>query len=565
MRRSHMYQTEPFDAVVVGSGATGGWAAKKLTEAGMRVAVVEGGRKLQPEVDFTEHKLPFDTPLRNTMLPRARREAQPIQRLCGQCDELTSHLFVDDREHPYTTPADRPFHWIRSKHVGGKSITWGRQSYRLSDYDFKAASRDGYGVDWPISYADLAPYYDEVEAFVGISGMEEGLPQLPDSRFLPPMHLSCGEWLLRNTVKEKFSRTLTIGRVAILTQNHQGRAACHYCGPCGRGCTTGSYYSSPASTLPAAAATGRLTLLDNKLVSHITLDEAGKARGVWCVDRLSRNHSEVKGRIVLLCASTLESTRILLNSRSADWPAGLGNRSGVLGHYLMDHVFEGGASGVLPMLKGIPDPRGNRPNGFYIARFRNLQQRHPRFLRGYGFQGAAHSAGWGHAHSIPGFGATFKEAVKNTPPWYIGMTGFGECLAYEDNFCRIDDTRVDNWGIPVLHIDATFRDNERAMYQDMIDTATEMLEAVGAENIEQHRRMSTPGLAIHEVGTARMGNDPSSSFLNQWNQSHEVKNVFVTDGACYPSAACQNPTLTLMALTARACDYIVEQRRRGEI
>ncbi len=560
-----MFQTDEFDVVIVGSGATGGWAAKKLAQAGMRVAVIEAGRKLDPAVDFTEHKQPFDTPLRNIMLPRERREAQPIQAKCYQCDELTSHLFIDDTEHPYTTPAERPFYWIRGRHVGGKSITWARQSYRLSDYDFKAAGRDGFGADWPFSYADLAPYYDEVEDFVGISGMEEGLPQLPDSRFLPPMHLSCGEWLLRHAIKEKFGRTLTIGRVAILTKSHQGRAACHYCGPCSRGCSTGSYYSSPASTLPAAEATGRLTLLDNRVVSHITVDDSGQASGVWCVDRLTRNHSEVKGKIVVLCASTLESTRILLNSKSDRWPEGLGNRSGVLGHYLMDHVMGGGATGNLPMLSGARDTRGNRPNGLYIARFRNLEERHSRFLRGYGFQGQSKDLGWAHAHFLPGFGAGFKEAVKQPSPWYVRLVGFGECLPYYENHCRIDGGRVDNWGIPVLHIDAAFRDNERAMVDDMADTAAEMLEAAGAQNIQPHSQISVPGLGIHEVGTARMGDDPQTSFLNQWNQSHEVKNLFVTDGSCYPSSACQNPTLTLMALTARACDYIIEQRARGAL
>ncbi len=560
-----MFKPEEYDAVIVGSGATGGWAAKKLTEAGLEVAVVEAGRKLDPAVDFTEHKLPFEAPLRNFMLPKRRREAQPIQRLCYQCDELTSHLFIDDTEHPYTTPAQRPFYWIRGRHVGGKSITWARQSYRLSDYDLKAASRDGYGVDWPIAYDELAPYYDAVEEFVGISGMEEGLPQLPDSRFLPPMHLSCGEWLLRRAVREKFGRTVTIGRVAILTRDHRGRAACHYCGPCSRGCSTGSYYSSPASTLPAAEATGRLALLENKVVSHVTVDQQGKAQGVWCVDRLTRSHSEVRGRIVVLCASALDSTRILLNSISRHWPEGLGNTSGVLGRYLMDHVMGGGASGTLPMLHGTPGSRGNRPNGIYIARFRNIQERHPGFLRGYGFQGGAQDLGWGHAHFLPGFGAEFKKAVKENSPWYVNLVGFGECLPYFENHCRIDPTRVDNWGIPALHIDAAFRDNERAMIDDMAETAAEMLESVGARNIRSRAEISVPGLAIHEVGTARMGSDPKTSYLNRWNQSHEVPNLFVTDGACYPSSACQNPTLTLMALTARACDYIVEQRKRGEL
>ncbi len=560
-----MASTKVFDAVVVGSGATGGWTAKKLTEAGFEVAVIEAGRKLDPSVDYTEHKQPYDFPLRNTMLPKATRDDQPVQRTCYQCDEMTNHLFINDREHPYTTPADHPFLWIRGRHVGGKSITWARQSYRLSDYDFKAASRDGFGVDWPIAYADLAPYYDEVERFVGISGMEENLPQLPDSRFLPPMQLSCGEWMLRNKVKEKFGRTVTIGRVAILTQALNGRPACHYCGPCSRGCTTGSYYSSPASTLPAAMATGRLTLMDNKVVSHLTVNDKGLAKGVWCVDRLTRQQSEIQGKVIVMNASALESTRILLNSKSSKWPEGMGNTSGVLGHYLMDHIMGGGASGTLPVLNGVKDSRGNRPNGIYIPRFRNIDQKDPGFLRGYGFQGASHEIGWGHANFLPGFGAEFKKAVKAGSPWYISIGGFGECLGRFENHCRIDSNRVDNWGIPVLHIDSVHGDNERAMVDDMAATAAEMLEAAGAENVSSRANIAPPGLAIHEVGTARMGSDPKTSFLNAWNQSHEVKNLFVTDGACYPSSACQNPTLTLMALTARACDYIIERRKRGEI
>ncbi len=560
-----MPQTETFDAVIIGSGATGGWAAKKLTEAGMTVAVIEAGRKLDPGVDVTEHDQPFGFPLRNTMLPKRRREEQHVQRECYQCDEMTSHLFINDLENPYTTPRDRPFIWIRGRHVGGKSVTWARHSYRLSDYDFKAASRDGFGVDWPISYADIEAYYDEVEEFVGLSGASEGLPQLPDGKFLPPMKMSCGEVMLRQAVMEKFGRTVTMGRVAILTKDHNGRAKCHYCGPCSRGCSTGSYFSSPASTLPAAEKTGRMTLMPNKTVSHISVGENGQAQGVWCVDTLTMNQSEVRGKIVMVCGSCLESTRILLNSKSRQWPEGLGNTSGVLGHYLMDHVMGGGARGVMPMLNGQREAVGNRPTGVYVPRFRNLDEKYSKFLRGYGFQGGSHEVGWGYAFQIPGFGASFKKAVKESHPWSINLGGFGECLPRFENHCRLDDEIVDKWGIPVLHISAAFGENERAMVDDMAVTAAEMLTAAGATGVEASAEMTAPGLAIHEVGTARMGDDPKTSFLNKWNQSHEVKNVFVTDGSCYPSSACQNPTLTLMALTARTCDYIVDQRRRGEL
>ena len=375
-----MPQDERYDVVIVGSGATGGWAAKQLTEAGLQVAVLEAGRKLDPEVDFTEHKRPFDLPFRGRRLGTRERQArQPVQSLCYQCDEYTNHLFVDDTENPYTTPADRPFHWIRGRHVGGRSIMWARQTYRLSDYDFKAASRDGFGADWPLDYETIAPYYEYVERFIGVSGQAEGLPQLPDGAFLPPMNLTCGEELLKKAIRDKFGRTLTIGRCAILTQDLNGRPKCHYCGPCSRGCVTGSYYSSPSSSLPAAEATGRLTLIPNAVVSHIEVDGAGKCRSVYYVDRITRQHRELFGCVVVLCASTLESTRIMLNSTSDRHPNGLANSSGVLGHYLMDHVTGGGASGVLPVLKGIPDTRGNRPNGIYIPRFRNIRGSQPEF------------------------------------------------------------------------------------------------------------------------------------------------------------------------------------------
>lgn len=561
-----MLKSEVFDAAIIGSGATGGWAAKKLTEAGLKVAVIEAGRKLDPSVDFTEHAQPFDSPLRNMLLPRKNRQEQYVQRHCYQCDEMTSHLFIKDTEHPYTTPADRPFFWIRGRHVGGKSITWARQSYRFSNYDLKAASRDGWGVDWPMRYEDLAPYYDEVEEFIGVSGMAEGLPHLPDGHFLPPMNLSCGEWLMRKSAKAKLGLVVTIGRCAVLTRDWKGRPKCHYCGPCSRGCATGSYFSSPASTLPAAEKTGRMTLMPNQIVSHITVNENGKPKGVWCVDSATRRHREIKAKVIVLCASTLESTRILLNSTSSFWPNGLGNNSGVLGHYLTDHISGGGAEGILPIPDGVRDSDGNRPTGIYVPRFRNIQNKSPAFIRGYGLQGWPFSLKWGHAYALPGFGADFKRRVKETtPPWFMNLTGFGESLTRYENHCRIDKVHVDQWGIPVLHIDAAFGDNERAMLEDMAESAAEILEAAGARDIKQKKELSPPGLVIHEVGTARMGNDPKTSFLNSWNQSHELKNLFVTDGSCFPSSGCQNPTLTLMALTARACDFIVEEFQKGNL
>jgi choline dehydrogenase-like flavoprotein len=435
----------------------------------------------------------------------------------------------------------------------------------LSDLDFKAASRDGFGADWPFDYAELAPYYERVERFVGISGQAEGLPQLPDSVFLPPMALTCGEQLVKKAAKEKFGRTLTIGRTAILTANLNGRPKCHYCGPCARGCTTGSYYSSPSSSLPAAERTGRLTVIPDTVVSHLEVDGAGRFKSVYCIDRITRAHREVFAKVVVLCASTLESTRIMLNSRSAKYPNGIANSSGVLGHYLMDHVMGGGASGVLPMLNAKVVPDARRPNGIYVPRFRNVTEKRADFLRGYGFQGGANVEKWGHAATIPGFGASFKQRVRDERKWQFRFGGFGECLPVFENRVELHKERVDAWGIPILHIDMTFGDNEKKLVNDMAETAAEMLEAAGAENVQKVAQPTVPGLAIHEVGTARMGNDPKTSVLNRWQQAHEVPNLFVMDGAVYPSSACPNPTLTIMALGSRASAYLVDQYKRGAL
>jgi choline dehydrogenase-like flavoprotein len=569
-----MAKQEIFDAIVVGSGATGGWAAKELAEKGLRVAVVEAGRKLDPLKDYTEHKWPYELKYRGFGDRLDMEKTQPIQSKCYACNEYGRQFFVNDLENPYTTVADKPFYWIRSRQVGGRSIPWGRQTYRLSDYDFKAKSHDGYGDDWPISYDELAPYYDKVEEFIGISGSYEKLPQLPDSKFLPPMSFTCGETLLKKAVDKMNDplKRVIIGRCAILTKPiHQGtpdaRASCHYCGHCDRGCTTKSYYSSPASTLPAAARTGRMTLITNAVVSHIIVDaDTGKAKGVHYVDSYTRNHREVFGKVVMLCAGTLESTRILLNSTSSLYPNGIANSSGVVGHYLMDHVGGGGANGSLPMLDHRKLEQDGRANGIYIPRFRNIKSKHGRFIRGYGFQGGAGQSLWDHAKWTPGFGSGLKKTVREYHPWGIGIGGFGECLARFDNHVRINKDVVDAWGIPVLHIEVTFGDNEREMVKDMGETAAEMLHAAGVQDVRvSYGPTSTPGILIHEVGTARMGNDPKKSVLNKFNQAHDVKNLFVTDGACYVSSANQNPTLTMMALTARACDYVARELRAGRL
>ncbi len=554
--------SKSYDVVVVGSGATGGWAAKNLSEAGLRVALLEAGRNISPD-EFTEHMPAYKLEYRN-LSPEIIR-TRPIQKMCYACMEYNYDWFVDDLQNPYSTPADKPFTWQRLRIVGGRTLVWGRQSYRLSDLDFKAASQDGYGEDWPFSYKDLAPYYDIIERYVGISGMAEGNEALPDGQFLPPMKMTCGELLLRERARAKFGRAVTIGRTAILTQKHNGRAACHYCGPCERGCATFSYFSSPFTTLADALKTGNCTLITNAVVAQVDMDnKENRARGVTYVDRLTRKNYQVSARAVILCAQALESTRILLNSKTQEYPKGLANSSGLLGRFLMDHAVGAGASGELAEIdskKSASDP--NRPNGIYIIRFRNLKggPRHPRFIRGYGFQGRS---GPNFDFEAQGFGAGYKNAVKKGV-YGIRLNGFGESLPRMDNYCEIDPSLKDAWGIPALRISMSHGDNEAALMEDAAETAAEMLEAIGARNIVLNSKLAMPGMAIHEVGTARMGNDPKKSVLNDYNQTHDIKNLYVSDGACFVSSACQNPTLTMMAITVRACDHLIDRFKKNEL
>jgi choline dehydrogenase-like flavoprotein len=505
------------------------------------------------------YKLPY-----RDMSPEIAR-TRPVQKQCYACMEYNYDWFVDDLQNPYSTPSGKPFTWQRLRIVGGRTLVWGRQSYRLSDLDFKAASHDGYGEDWPFSYADLAPYYDIVERYVGISGAPEGNDALPDGQFLPPMHMTCGEIRLRGRVQEKFKRTVTIGRVAMLTRNHNGRPACHYCGPCERGCVTNSYFSSPFTTVSDALKSGHCRLITNAVVSHVDMDRpANKAVGVTYVDRISHKTYQVRGRAVILCAQALESTRILLNSENQDYPSGLANSSGALGHYLMDHAVGAGAAGEMPeFLTNSSASEPQRNNGIYVVRFRNLHNgpRHPRFIRGYGYQGGA---GMGFHFGAEGFGASYKAAVRRGV-YGVRLEAFGESLARWDNLCAIDPNLKDAWGIPALRITMTHGPNEGALMEDAAISAAEMLEAAGAKNIRINTDLSEPGMAIHEVGTTRMGNDPKKSVLNAWNQTHDVKNLFVMDGACFVSSACQNPTLTMMAITVRACDHLVERFKRNEV
>jgi len=513
----------------------------------MRVAMIEAGPRLSVK-DYTEHMQSWQLPYLG-LSPRIF-EDRPIQGLCYACTEYNYKWFVSDTENPYTQV--KPFHWIRQRVLGGRSNSWGRQSYRMSDLDFKAASHDGYGDDWPISYADLVPYYEQVERYVGISGSAEGLPQLPDSIFLPPMEMTCGERILRKAAREKFGRIVTIGRTAILTRNHNGRQACHYCGPCERGCSTRSYFNSTYTTVADAMATGRLTLLTDAVAARLHVKD-GRAAALTYIDRVSRQARQVKAKIMVLCASTLESTRLLLNS-------GIGGESGVLGHYLMDHIFQGGASGQMPHLETKPwagMPR--RPNGIYIPRFRNVKEKSTKgFIRGYGYQGGSSAS---FDFGAAGFGAGYKEAVRRGRT-SISINLWGECLARKENYVEIDKDRVDAWGIPVLRINAAWSDNEKALWQDGREQAAEMLTAAGARDVRMTGQYSVPGFCIHETGTARMGNNPKTSVVNKYCQVHDTPNVFVTDGACWVSSGCQNPTLTMMALTVRACDYIVREYAR---
>jgi choline dehydrogenase-like flavoprotein len=554
-----------FDVLVVGSGASGGWAAKRLAEAGVEVGLLDAGRVLTDE-DYTEHVPAFELRYRD-MAPELIRRTRYRQKDCYACMEWNYDWFRNDLEEPYTTPEGKPFSWQgRMQVVGGRTNVWGRQSYRYSDLDFKAASYDGFGEDWPLGYADLEPYYDLVEDYVGITGMAEGAYELPDSRFQPPMGLTCAETLFRNRVKDKLGWTVTLGRSANLTRATNGRAPCHYCGPCERGCITHSYFNSAFTTVQDALDSGSCTLIPNAMVHKVLVDpDRRRARGVLYVDRVTRQPREVFGRVVVLCAQALESARILLNSKTTRDPAGLGNSSGVLGHYLMDHLWvAGGASGEFPEVAepvraGAPD----RPTGLYVIRFRNTRDaRYSRFLRGYGFQGGGGSSfNW----NAPGYGRELKKAITD-PVTSVGLAGFGECLPYFENFVEIDEGVVDAFGIPVLRIHMQWGENERKMIPDMAESAAEMMEAAGARNVRPYAHLDRiPGYGIHEMGVARMGRDPKTSVLNQFQQSWDVDNLFVMDAAGFTSGACQNPTLTIMALAVRSTDHLLGEMKRGNL
>ena len=552
-----------FDVIVVGSGASGGWAAKRLAEAGLKVALLEAG-KPQSDANFTEHKPEFALKYRD----RAKeilRKTRPIQSRFA-CSEYNSDWFVNDLEEPYTTPKDQPFLWMgRLRVTGGRTNVWGRVTLRFSDLDLKAASRDGYGEDWPLSYKDLAPYYDLVEKYVGVTGMTEGLEHLPDGQFQPPMALTCQETIFRERSREKLNRVVTLARSANLTRPLNGRGPCHYCGPCERGCMTHSYFNSAFTTVPDAMRTGNCTLISNAMVHKVLMDgSSNRANGVLYVDRNTKQTRELRARAVLLCAQTQESTRVLLNSATREYPNGLANSSGALGHYLTAHVRSGGGSGEFPSFSVQPSLGAPvKPVGIYVPRFRNLNGQPPakNFLRGYGYEGESSlDFNWG----APGFGEAFKKSLRE-PRSSLDITGFGEVLPRWENRVEIDPAVKDIYGIPVLKIHMADGENENAMIKDMGDSAGEMLEAAGAKNVKTYAHPSAPRWALHEAGIARMGSDPKKSVLNQFQQTHDIKNLFVMDASGFTSNPCQNPTLTIMTLCVRSCDYLMGEMKRGEI
>jgi choline dehydrogenase-like flavoprotein len=563
-----MARTKLYDVLIVGSGASGGWVAKILTEHGLDVLLLEAGPARVPTRDFTEHVWPYRMRYRGFGDQKALLRDQPVQRMCYACDEYSHQFFVNDRELPYTFPEDKPFLWIRGRQVGGKTFCWARVSYRYSDFEFQAAARDGYGENWPITYQDLEPYYDRVERYIGVSGSAEGLPQFPDGNFLPAMRLSCGELHAGKITESRFGWRIIPDRTANLTLPHNGRPACHYCDQCQRGCYTASYFNSPSTTLPDAARTGRLTLMSDAIVSHVTMNDRGQASGVVFLDRETRAEREAHARVVVLAAGALESTRILLNSRSRRYPNGVGGSSGALGHYLMDHFTLEDGGGILSALESSRREPIGRPAGYIIPKYVNADPRFAdkTFLRGYYLAGDSQQELYGHAFNMAGSGRELRRKVSQEIPYHFGIYAQGECLPRYDNFVQLDPDRKDAWGIPVLHVHASYGENEHAMARAMHVRLNEILDAIGvAEREQPSEKLSVFGKNIHECGTARMGRDPKKSVVNQFNQVHDARNLFVTDGACFVTQGCYEPTLTIMAISARAADYIVTESKKGNL
>jgi choline dehydrogenase-like flavoprotein len=560
-------QATQYDAIVVGSGISGGWAAKELTEKGLRVLLLERGRNVEHIRDYVNAtKAPWQYPHRGGRT-KAMEELYPVLKRDYPLNEKNLDFWASDKDSPYTEV--KRFDWYRGYQVGGRSLMWGRQSYRLSDFDFEANAKEGIATDWPIRYADIAPWYDHVERHAGISGTREGLPQLPDGQFQPGMPLNCGEELIAGRLKKQFDgrRRIIIGRCANLTRELPGRGKCQHRGACWLGCPYGAYFSTQSSTLPAAMKTGRLTLKPFSIASEVLYDKDRKrATGVRVLDAVSNQTTDYSARVIFLCASALNSTWLLLRSATAVWPGGLGSSSGELGHNLMDHHFRAGAEGVLEE-ESLKDKYyyGRRPTGFYIPRYRNLFGDKRDYLRGFGYQGSAGRDGWSRAVAELGVGAAFKDAMSQPGQWDIGATAFGEMLPNHANKVSLDQAKKDKWGMPVIKIDCATGENEKLMRRDMINDMAEMLEQTGAKRVKTFDNEYFPGMGIHEMGTARMGRDPKTSVLNAHNQVWDAPNVFVTDGACMTSAACQNPSLTYMALTARAADHAVSELNRRNL
>jgi choline dehydrogenase-like flavoprotein len=558
-------QSEEFDAIVVGSGISGGWAAKELTEKGLRVLMLERGKNVEHIKDYHNAlKGPWEYPHRGGRT-KAMEEAYPVLRRDYPLSEKNLDWWASDQDSPYTEV--KRFDWFRGYQVGGRSLLWGRQSYRLGDIDFEANAREGIAIDWPIRYAELSPWYDHVERHAGISGSREGLPQLPDGEFQPAMPLNCAEDLIAGRLRGLFdgNRRIIPGRTANLTTALPGRHVCQNRSACSLGCPFGAYFSTQSSTLPAAMATGRLTLRTFAIVTEVLYDpDRKRATGVRVMDALDEQTTEYSAPIIFLCASTLNSTWLLMRSATDVWPEGLGSSSGQLGRNLMDHHFRCGAQGTI---EGMDDKYvyGRRPTGYYIPRFRNLFGDRRDYLRGFGYQGSASRQGWSRAVAELGIGGAFKDQAAEAGPWRIGGTGFGEMLPNPENRITIDESKTDRWGLPVLAIDCEIGENERLMRRDMMDDMAEMLEQCGVTDVRTFDNNYFPGMGIHEMGTARMGRDPATSVLNAHNQVWDAPNVFVTDGSCMTSAACQNPSLTYMALTARAADFAVEELKRRNL
>ncbi len=558
-----------YDAIVIGSGVAGGWAAKELTEKGLKVLMLERGHALEHVAGYeSAMKHPWEFKY-GGRITEEQRKTHPFLSRDYPYGESNASYWFDDEKAPYSEV--KRFDWYRPNIVGGKSIMWGRQSYRLGDLDFEANAKEGIAVDWPIRYKDIAPWYSYVEKFAGISGEKLGLAQLPDGEFLPPMEYNCAETVVKNSIAEKFpGRIMTMGRVANLSkaakpQTDVGRGDCQYRNLCSRGCPYGAYFSTQSATLPAAVKTKRLTLKPDSIVSSITYDEnTKKATGVKVIDSNTSQMTEYYAKIVFVCASAMSSTWILLNSMSNRFPNGLGNDNDILGRYLMDHHFRLGASGTL---EGHDDQYffGRRANGIYVPRYRNIGSDKRDYLRGFGYQGGGSRAGWQRLVAEMGFGAELKDKAMKPGPWSMGLGGFGETLPYHDNRLYLNKQVLDKWGQPTLTFDAELKENEKKMRVDMMNDAAEMLTAAGLKNVRAYDNVSYLGMAIHEMGTARMGRDPKTSILNGNNQVWEAKNVFVTDGAAMTSASCVNPSLTYMALTARAADFAVKELKKRNL